>query len=259
VNFQRREQTLRPVALIFVLAPRRPPGSGRHIRLCRRLGLDSGLLIQGDDQHVLRRVHVEPADIAQALLELRLREVTHDPVVAQVRLDLSAREDRVCLGARHSHRLAQLLISPALLTRTLRRGRRAGACLRDQTCSHGLGERKRFTRARQIPQARKAIPLIARPPLLRRVRRAPQQTPDFYGRVTLSRPKHDLGTLHHPHLLGTRPRDPRELRPVLLADLDALRWSRHTEPPSSLDTTSNQVQQRLRDTCNHHRTKRMNH
>ena len=78
-----------------MLAPCRAPWGGQHVRLGRRLGLDTGLFVDREHQHVLRRIHVETADLFQALLELGPGEVAHDPVVSPVGLDL-ARERIAC-------------------------------------------------------------------------------------------------------------------------------------------------------------------
>ena len=72
MDLQRGEQALRAVALVLVLAPRGLIGRGRGVGLGRGFGLDAGLLVDADDQHVLRRVDVEAADGRAALLELRL-------------------------------------------------------------------------------------------------------------------------------------------------------------------------------------------
>src|SRR5208282_6937547 len=82
--------------------------------------------------------------------------------------------------------------------------------------------------------------LIARPPLLRRDRRAPHHLADHRGRATLGGIQHDLRALDHPHLLAFRTHDPRELGPILPWNLNALRRRSHTEPPSSLDSSSNE-------------------
>jgi len=44
VNFQAGEQALRAIACVFMLPPGRAPGSGQHVRLGRRLGLNASLL-----------------------------------------------------------------------------------------------------------------------------------------------------------------------------------------------------------------------
>ena len=80
------------------------PGAAGRSGLVGALGLDPGLLVNRDDQHVLRRVNVQAADLAHALLEVLPGEVAHDPVVGQVWLDRRPRENHVRLRARHSDR-----------------------------------------------------------------------------------------------------------------------------------------------------------
>jgi hypothetical protein len=55
VDLQRGEQALGAVARVLVLAPGRPARHGRVVGLDRRFGLDTGLLIDRDDQYVLGR------------------------------------------------------------------------------------------------------------------------------------------------------------------------------------------------------------
>ena len=69
--------------------------------------------------------------------------------------------------------------------------------------------------------------------------------------------QHDLSPLHHSAPAPTPDRAILfELRSIVVSDLNALRQSRHTEPPSSLDTTSNRFSKAYEIPCNHPRTKR---
>src|SRR5262245_37617851 len=56
MNFQAREQALRAIALIFVLPARGLTRLWWTVGLGWRLGLDTGLFIEREDQHVLGRV-----------------------------------------------------------------------------------------------------------------------------------------------------------------------------------------------------------
>ena len=103
-----------------------------------------------------------------------------------------------------------------------------------------MGIDERFAGARQVAEPGDPVLLIARPPLLSRIRRTSQQTPDLRGRVALGGMQHDLSALDHPHFRGAGANDPFKLGSILRTNLDALRQRRHTEPPPSLTPASNE-------------------
>ena len=228
-----------PLRLYSCSRLRRPARHGRAVGLDRRFGLDTGLLVDRDDQHVLGRIHVQPADLAHPLLEPLTREVRHDPVVGPVRLDLRTLENHVGLGLRHPDLLAQLPVAPALppLTRLLRL--RTRARFRDQQRPGLRTVRQRPSRPRRVPQPRHPVTHIARTPLLHRPLRAPHRFSDLRGAQPLTRRQHDPRPLDHPHLRTRRAHDPLKLPPVLVADLHppAHTRDRHHHPPSSPNMT----------------------
>ena len=198
IDLQRGEQTLRAVTDVLMLAPGRLAWRGRRVGLGRRFGLDLGLLIERDHQHVPWRIHIQTAHLATALLKLRTSEVTHDPVVGQVRRDLRPRQDHMRLGARHPDLPAELLIRPPLPPGALQCLRRPGARLRDQQRPRQRPMRQRRPGPRRVAQPRDPITRIASAPLRDRRLRTPHQLADLQRPQPLGGQQHDPGPLDHP-------------------------------------------------------------
>src|SRR5450755_4999450 len=234
---QRGEQVHRAITGVLVITPG-ALALARHrqrVRARQPLRLDRGLLIDREHQRILRRVDVQAAHLAAALLEVRLIEIGHHPVLRAVRTDLRATQDHMRLRLRDPHLLTQLTMRPTLTTLPRLGLGWAGARLRDQQRPLLRTVRQRTPRPRPIPQPLHSQLRITPPPLLHRPLRAPDTLSDLRRRQPLTRCQHDPRPLNHPHLTAHRTRDPLELRPLLSADLDppARTLHSHHHPPSS--------------------------
>src|SRR5262249_27715826 len=187
---QRREQVLGAVPAVLVLAPRRLAGPRLHVGARRRLRLYARLLVDRDDQRPLRRVEVEPAHLGGLGVEVGA-EVTHQPLLEQMRLDLGRTQDLVRLRFRHPDRLRELAVRPALAPQppSRRRGPRAGE--RDQLRSRPRPVHERPPRTRRVHQPGQALRLEAAAPLPDRPLRAANLASDPHRRPPLPRGQHD--------------------------------------------------------------------
>src|ERR1019366_7414894 len=198
------------------------------VRSREALRLDARLLVDREHQRVRWRVEVQAAHLAAALLEVRLIEICHHPVLGPVRADLRPAQDHVRLGLRDPDLLTQLAVRPALPTLPRLGLRRARARLCDQHPPPLWTIRLQTPRSRPIPQPLDPIALMPRAPAVRQLLRAPHPLSDLARREALRRAQHDLGALPHPPLRPTRANDPLELRSILRADHNPLADHRST-------------------------------
>src|SRR5450755_2923941 len=253
---QRGEQVHRAVARVLVVTPgaRALARHWQRVGAGQALGLDRGLLIDREHQRVLRRVQVQAADLAAALLEVRLVEIGHHPVLGAVRLDLRAREDHVRLGLRDPHLLAQLTVRPALAPLPGLGLRWTGARLRDQKRPLVRAVRQRAPRPRRVLEPRHPQLRVAPTPLDHRRQRTADLCGDLLARATLSCIQHDPRALDHPYLGTSRARDPLELETILVAHHDPLACSlqSHRQSPSSPTLSVKEFATAPRKPLSHH-------
>ena len=84
-RIQRREESRRPIAFVVVGHGASTPWDKRKSRLGSVQRLDLALLVNREDQRVLRRVHIQSNDVVQLFQELRIP--AHLEGAGQVRLE----------------------------------------------------------------------------------------------------------------------------------------------------------------------------
>src|SRR5450755_1897649 len=235
MHAQRGEQVHRAVPGVLVVAARGLARRWQRVRSREAPGLNARLLIDREHQRVRWRVEVQAAHLATALLEVRLIEIGHHPVLGPVRTNLRPAQDHVRLRLRDPDLLTQLAMRPTLPALPRLGLRWTGARLRDQQRPLLRTVRQRAPRPRPIPQPLHSQLRITPPPLLHRPLRAPDTLSDLRRRQPRTRCQHDPRPLNHPHLTAHRTRDPLKLHPLLTADLDppARTLHSHHHPPSS--------------------------
>ncbi len=89
------------------------PGLPKHVGAGGLAGRDRGLLVDRDDDRVVRRIEVQATNLGRLGVEVGT-QLAHDPVLGQVRTHVGAAQNLVGLGLRHPDRLGQLAMRPAL-------------------------------------------------------------------------------------------------------------------------------------------------
>ncbi len=160
--------------------------------------LDLGLLVDADHHRLLRRVQIQPDDVADLGVQLRVGgELERLPLP---RLQIMLPPDAGDRGEGNPQVCAQQPSRPVRHPQGLRRGRQRGHHDR-QVIDH-----RRTTRPIEITETRDARLLIAATPGQHRGPRHPDPAPDLRVRHTLSSEQHDPGALGH---TSTRRRAPQ--------------------------------------------------
>ena len=191
-HVQRREQGPRPVALVVVrhcaalaLLPRKP-----RLRAVQRL--DPALLVEGEHDRPLRRVHVQPHHVPELLHELRIGRELEGP--REVRLQPVRPPDPRHLAVVEPRRLRHQPRAPVRPPRGILLQRPA-----HDLRLHLRGDaRSRTAPARPVLQSGETLGLVpVQPPLDGRKRDAhlPAQSP---GREAIGRAEDDPGALDAP-------------------------------------------------------------
>ena len=211
-HVQRGEQGRRPVALVVVGHRPRPPGLDRQRRLSAIERLDLGLLVHAEDHRLLGRVEVEPHNVNELRLELRVGGELEG--LDAVRLDPTSRPHSLHRRGGHRRPLGHRATRPVRLPRRRLTQREPDDLL-------DLRGRDRRAPAPTRPDRREVLEPILRKPLPPRPHRH-RRDPDLRGDPRVRKPiashQQHPGALHIPVRRGLRTDQLLEHRSLLSGD-----------------------------------------
>ncbi|SDZ20394.1 hypothetical protein SAMN05660209_05019 [Geodermatophilus africanus] len=204
-HLQRREQRRGAVSDVVEAGRLRVPGPDRQHRRGPLQGLQLRLFIHAEHHRLLRRMQVEPDDVTDLALQLRVggelerlrppglhAEAVPDPRHRGVR-------DRRALAGQRRGQQPRGPVGGAVL------GRRLGQGQLQHPVPERLGQRGGLARPRQVGQPGQAGLGVAAPPGDHCRLSAPDDRGDLLARQPLGGQQHDPGPLH---LSGRRPLGP---------------------------------------------------